>query len=431
MRVLALSLVAAVFVATVGLGWLFDNVFRQYLESENKAPLTSVTAIEKFGEDIRVFLSSAKEEHSFEQLKTALNRWPASGHYQLNITPLDSLSLPKPLQQQLVDGEPLTLASENDIAIYYLLPEHNQLLVLTSKLLNQKSGVTFNHYLLTALFYICLLLLMLLWIYPLLKRLLALRAAAKSFGKGDLSQRINVGSISYIRDVEIEFNHMAQRISDLVSDIKLLSSAVSHDLRTPLAAIRFGVDTLQEETDVELRKKFENRVSDNVDEMIELVEILLDYARLDQNLLELNKSSILLSPLLAQLANNINMEMQSDVITIHCDEQARVYADSKYLSMLIKNLLQNARQHCRQRVEVNVNLDTTDVILQIADDGPGIPLDEREHILKPFVRGEKKHKGYGIGLAIVHRIVNWHKGHLLVKQSDELGGALFEVRFPR
>ena len=121
---------------------------------------------------------------------------------------------------------------------------------------------------------------------------MALRQTAKSFGEGNLSQRINVGSISYIRDLELEFNRMAQRIDDLVNDIKLLSSAVSHDLRTPLARIRFGIDTIQEESDPILRRKFEQRISDNVDEMVNLVESLLNYARLDQTLITLNKAPV-------------------------------------------------------------------------------------------------------------------------------------------
>ena len=73
---------------------------------------------------------------------------------------------------------------------------------------------------------------------------------------------------------------MAQRIEGLVSDVKLLSNAVSHDLRTPLARIRFGIDTLQEEEDPKLRQIFQDKISDNVDEMSRLVETLLNYARL-------------------------------------------------------------------------------------------------------------------------------------------------------
>jgi signal transduction histidine kinase len=72
---------------------------------------------------------------------------------------------------------------------------------------------------------------------------------------------VSLGRVSYIRDIENEFNAMAQRIENQIEDIKLLSSAVSHDLRTPLARIRFGLDTLQEEEDPVLRRKFEKKLA--------------------------------------------------------------------------------------------------------------------------------------------------------------------------
>jgi two-component system OmpR family sensor kinase len=68
---------------------------------------------------------------------------------------------------------------------------------------------------------------------------------------------VSLGRVSYIWDIENEFNAMAQRIENQIGDIKLLSSAVSYDLRTPLALIRFGLDTLQEEKDPVLRRKLE------------------------------------------------------------------------------------------------------------------------------------------------------------------------------
>ena len=188
---------------------------------------------------------------------------------------------------------------------------------------------------------------MLLWLYPLAKRLMTLRQTAKSFGEGNLNQRIDVGSISYIRDLELEFNRMAQRIDDLVSDIKLLSSAVSHDLRTPLARIRFGIDTIQEEDDPVLRKKFEQRISDNVDEMVDLVESLLSYARLDQTLITLNKAPVDFLTLAKYLLLKIKAKMTLTLILHAPKQKVMVDGDLSYLMVLMSNLLQNAYQYCR------------------------------------------------------------------------------------
>jgi two-component system OmpR family sensor kinase len=427
MRILALSLIAAVFAATVGLGWLFDKLSRQYQQSEQDAPLSSITAIEKFGSDIQDLLQS--QDLDIEQQSSFIANWPISGNYQLSLTALKSLSLPDNLKQQLLSGEPLTLASTDDIVIYYYLKNTEQLLMLTSDLITQQEPVSFKHYLLTSLFYLSLFLLMLLWLYPLITRLLALRAAAKSFGQGKLEQRVKVGSVSYIRDLEIEFNHMAQRISDLVSDVKLLSSAVSHDLRTPLATIRFGMDTLQEEEDPQLRKKFEQRISKNVDEMIELVEILLNYARLDQSLISLNKSTVRLEPMLQQILTDKVEEHIKVALKLEGSSEASISADSNYLSMLFKNLIQNAKQHCKSQVVVSISTKGNMVRVSVSDDGSGVPADMREQIVKPFVRGAEGRKGYGVGLAIVQRITHWHNGELLI-DDDKLGGARFTVALP-
>lgn len=426
MRVLAVSLITFVFLATVGLGWLFDYLYQSYVDEDTKAPVTNIVAIEKFGVDLQHLANKPSVD-----LVSFIANWPQDGNYSLSLLPLTELPLPQELQQQLLDGDPLTLASEDDIAIYYYLDTQQKLLVLTSPLMRQQSTVSLNRYLFTGLFYLCLLVLMLLWLYPLINRLLALRQMAKTFGRGDLTQRVDVGSVSYIRDLELEFNHMAQRISDLVGDVKLLSSAVSHDLRTPLATIRFGIDTLQEEDDPVLRKKFEQRISDNVDEMIELVEILLNYARLDQNLVTLEKAPTQVSKVLEQCVETQRHDHIKITVINNVNPEPLVVADRKYLAMLFNNLLKNATQHCQNQVTIALSESTSALCISVSDDGPGIEAEQTQEIIKPFVRGQNQHKGYGIGLAIVQRIIHWHNGELEIDRDIQLKGAKFSVYLPK
>jgi two-component system OmpR family sensor kinase len=242
----------------------------------------------------------------------------------LQLKPLINFPLPQALLSDLTAGQPLLLETDDSIVMYFYLPRTDELLVLTTVpiAVNQKNS--FLPILLTSLFYLAVLLLMLLWLYPLLKRLMSLRQTAKSFGEGNLNQRIDVGSISYIRDLELEFNRMAQRIDDLVTDIKLLSSAVSHDLRTPLARIRFGIDTIQEEDDPVLRRRFEQRISDNVDEMVDLVESLLSYARLDQTLITLNKAPV---EFLALTTSCINNKSHDDIHVTYDSPKHPIFVD--------------------------------------------------------------------------------------------------------
>ncbi|PKI14812.1 sensor histidine kinase [Colwellia sp. 12G3] len=434
MRNLTLSLVAVVLIATIGLGWMFDGIYNQFLnqKSEQSSQETNgqqsvVDTLEQVGAHLSIALSGIENRQEF------IEKWPNEGLLSLRLKPITNFPLPQALLTDLIAGQPLLLETDNSIAMHFYLARTDEVLVLTTLPVAVNQRNSFLPILLTSLFYLAVLLLMLLWLYPLMRRLMTLRQTAKSFGEGNLSQRINVGSISYIRDLELEFNRMAQRIDDLVTDIKLLSSAVSHDLRTPLARIRFGIDTIQEEDDPVLRKRFEQRISDNVDEMVDLVESLLSYARLDQTLITLNKAPV---DFLALTTTCINNKSQDTVqVTLDSPKQSVfVDGDLSYLMILMSNLLQNAHQYCRGNIHVKIAEKRNDIIVTVSDDGLGIPTEQREKIIKPFIRGEgadNKVKGYGMGLAIVKRIVEWHHGELIIENSSELGGAQFSVTLPK
>jgi len=436
MRNLTLSLLAVVLIATIGLGWMFDGIYNKYLNQDNDQTINKtksttqqdyISVLERVGTHISIALNGIDNRQQF------IDNWPTDGQLSLYLKPLASFPLPQTLLDNLTLGQPLLLETDDSIALHFYLAKTNELLVLTTPPQSVSQQNTLLPILLTSLFYLAVLVLMLLWLYPLARRLMTLRQTAKSFGEGNLTKRIDVGSISYIRDLELEFNRMAQRIDDLVTDIKLLSSAVSHDLRTPLARIRFGIDTIQEEDDPVLRRRFEKRISDNVDEMVDLVESLLSYARLDQTLITLNKAPV---DFVALVNACINNKSQDDIqLTLTApNEQMMVNGDLSYLMILMSNLLQNAYQYCQSKINVTIEERGSNLIVIIADDGPGIAIEQRDKILKPFIRGEStenKVKGYGMGLAIVKRIVEWHHGDIAIDDSANLSGAQFTVTLPK
>ncbi|NQY49384.1 MAG: GHKL domain-containing protein [Colwellia sp.] len=434
MRNLTLSLLAVVLIATIGLGWMFDGIYNQYLNQYNEQEQhlrteqqDAISVLEQVGTHLAVTLSVLDNRQEF------IDKWPKKGSLLLRLQPLTNFPLPQALLDNLTAGQPLLLETDDSISLHFYLATTDELLVLTTPPQKANQSNSLLPIFLTSLFYLAVLALMLVWLYPLAKRLMTLRQTAKSFGEGDLNQRINVGTISYIRDLELEFNRMAQRIDDLVTDIKLLSSAVSHDLRTPLARIRFGIDTIAEEDDPVLRKKFERRISDNVDEMVDLVESLLSYARLDQTLITLNKAPVDFKKLINTCINN---KSQDDIeLTLQVpQQQVMVDGDLSYLMVLMSNLLQNAYQYCHSQIHVSVAEQGSNIIVTVSDDGQGIVIEQREQILKPFIRGknsEQKVKGYGMGLAIVKRIVEWHHGNISIDNSASLKGAQFSVTLPK
>ncbi len=433
MRILTCTLILVVLLATAGLGWLFDQVYVQTAQNEKDQNVDAVSVLEQFGSELAQTLNSSPDRYEFAQ------RWQAKNKYKLEIVSLDELILPERLIAQIKQGKPLLLETKKQVIFHYYLSAGNELLILKSPVSELKKANQSLDYIFTLMFYLALLVVVLLWVFPLVRQLLKLRQTAKLFGEGDLRQRVAPGSISYIRDIETEFNHMAQRIESLVGDVKLLSSAVSHDLRTPLARIRFGIDTLQEEDDPEVRRRFEQKISSNVDEMTELVETLLGYARLDQAMLEIKKEPVELSQLISQCINNKVTDLV-ELRLFKAETDYTVVADQSYLTILFNNLLQNAINYGRGKVIVTLSETKDSVTVCVADNGEGIIEEHREDILKPFVRGlagkqnnvvGQNKKGHGIGLAIVKRILDWHHGDIQVGNSKELSGARFCVTLPR
>lgn len=428
MRNLTLSLFSVVLMATIGLGWLFDNLYNQYGSAVQNNQKDDISLLEQVGGNIAYSLNSLSHPQEF------INNWPKDQTYKIKLIPLSKLPLPAELIKALKKGQALLLETEDSIDIHFYLSRTDQLLILSAPPIIIEDSNYLTGFVLTSLFYLAVLALMLLWLTPLVKRLLALRLTAKTFGEGDLEQRVQVGSIAYISDLENEFNHMAQRIEGLVSDVKLLSSAVSHDLRTPLARIRFGIDTLQEEDDPVLRKRFEQRISDNVDEMVELVETLLNYARLDQTMINIDKTSVDFSAIVKNAIKNKTTDNIS--IEFICPDSAvHIYGDPSYLMILVANLLQNASQYCQDVIIIELKTTKQNVRLIVSDNGEGIEKHQRQQIMKPFIRGKEskdkvKVKGYGMGLAIVKRILQWHQGEISIATSEKLNGAEFTITFP-
>ena len=122
-------------------------------------------------------------------------------------------------------------------------------------------------------------------------------------------------------------------------------------------------------------------------------------------------------------------------------EPVYMLGDNNYLMILVANLLQNAQQYCQNKINIKLQENTKYIELVVADDGPGISPEFRDKIVQPFIRGDNIKrgenlsvsannlpvKGYGMGLAIVQRIVDWHHGKLEISSSAELSGAQFTV----
>ena len=425
---LTASLLLVVVAGVVGLGFLLSEL---YSALDDEQPSIDYQAYRILGNQLANTLGEA------DDLQQALEQAKNSTGFDLSLVPRHDMPLPESLAESLAAGEPLMLQSEGArsnlaLSVYLSIPASDQLLIIDNLPVEEVRKTDGTRLLLTLTFYAGLLGVVLMWLAPLVRRLSALRKVTRAFGQGELEQRLDSKGSSYIAAIEADFNQMADKIQDLMADNRLLSRAVSHDLKTPLARLRFGVEMLSQDLGNENRQKYSERVERDLDEMESLVTTLLDYARMEDNRPSLNFESLDLNNFVPTLLAQHDLPKKIEFVADDAG-RAEIQADARYLSMLMLNLINNACQHAQTQVLVSVQRQGTTLQLSVEDDGQGIPVSERAHVLKPFVRlgsgDDVAAKGHGMGLAIVQRLANWHGAQVELDESAGLGGAKVVVVF--
>lgn len=210
--------------------------------------------------------------------------------------------------------------------------------------------------------------------------------------------------------------------------------AVSHDLRSPLTAIRAASDSLasDELTLTEAsRAALSETIADEVRRLERLVENLLDLSRLDagpaQRRPELWTADTLVAGALEQVAADV------DRIAVSLPaELPATQVDATQVERALVNLLENALRYSPggDRVDLAVSVEADDLLLRISDRGPGIAPVDRERIFEPFERGTDGHHGSGLGLAIARGFARANGGTVRLEPTGAGGGATFVLELP-
>lgn len=276
---------------------------------------------------------------------------------------------------------------------------------------------------------------------PLQNRLFRLGSAVEQLGRGNLNVRADAGSPDAIGHLAATFNGMTAHIRRLIESQREMTRAVSHELRTPVARLRFGLEMLADIDDAGERRNKIEALDRDIDQLDELIDEILTFARLEEGSPSLNFERVMMSALMERLHDELTTI--SGGIAIDIDEQALAslapedqYAlgSERYLHRVLQNLVTNALRYAASQVTLRYRVDGDLAVLEVEDDGPGIAPADRERIFKPFARldesRQRKSGGYGLGLSIVQRIAEWHGGRVTV-QEGAMGGALFRMTWPR
>jgi two-component system sensor kinase ParS len=286
--------------------------------------------------------------------------------------------------------------------------------------------------LLPVLFYASILLIVGLWLRPLLTDLRVLTDASQKFASDYREPLDTAHRITQLRSLARNLDDMSARISQLIQGQKEMTAALSHEMRTPLARVRFAVAVLEGEVDERLHQQL-RAVSDDVRQLDELISDMLDYARLDHPGLRMDCQSVALEPWLKDLIASCPPHERE--VTIHRRMDLRsLRMEPRLMELALSNLLANALRYARKCVSIEVARENGLCRLVVEDDGEGIPEADRASVFRAFTRLDTSRNretgGFGLGLAIVARIAALHGGRALAESSSSLGGARLVLEWP-
>ena len=221
-----------------------------------------------------------------------------------------------------------------------------------------------------------------------------------------------------------------------------LLSSVSHDLRTPLASIKAAASSLLQKDvqwDDEARRSFARSIESEADRLNRLVGNLLDMSRIEDGAIKPEKELYYLSEVIHDVLGRMHVLLQDHTIQTHIpDNLSPIELDYLQIDQVLTNLIENAIRYTPvgSPIDVSVECKGNEVVMSIADRGPGIPFADREHVFDKFYRvlGNVRNPHYptsgsGLGLAVCKGLVEAHGGRIWTEPRVG-GGAVFLVTLP-
>lgn len=347
--------------------------------------------------------------------------------FDLRIEPMKDFDLAPPAMQRLRDGDIVAL-DEKYTFIQRIPRSHYVLTVGPVPYLYYLHQMRLLDLALLGFIAISLAFPVFIWMRPHWQDMLKLESAAQRFGEGHLTERIHFDSGSSFDRLGIAFNQMADNINALIASKKQLIDGIAHELRTPLVRLRYRLEMSENLTGAESQA-----LNRDIGQLEALIEELLTYARLDRPQTELHLSTPDLPVWLQTHINDVQSVNPQRKLLTAITPGAYGALDMRLMERVLDNLMNNAMRYSETTLRIGLDLQGSQAILCVEDDGPGIEPAEREKVFEPFVRldpsRDRATGGCGLGLAIVRSIAQAMGGSVRCEAS-ELGGARFVFSWP-
>ena len=314
-------------------------------------------------------------------------------------------------------------------------------------------------------------LLLVFWIYhSIVKPLNILRVATMQFGTGDLSQPVHITSSDEIGELCRDFEEMRIRLKSILeeriqyeNDIREMMSNISHDLKTPLTAIKGYTEGLMDGVagTKEKQDKYLKTIYNKAADMSYLVDELSLFSKIEQDMVPYHFVPLRLADYFNDCIESMHFELESKNIKLyfenHTPDDTFIFADAEHLKRVMQNIIGNAekymdkqcgeirvvlkeRHHAEKKpLYRQVNKDGTDVqppkkldefiTVEISDNGPGIEKNELPFIFERFYRADMSRNstktGSGLGLSIARKIINDHGGRIYAASTPGSGTSIY------
>ncbi|MDQ4145667.1 MAG: ATP-binding protein [Actinomycetota bacterium] len=257
-------------------------------------------------------------------------------------------------------------------------------------------------------------------------------AAARGMAKGEYDRRVTTSSRDEVGELARAFNKMASDLAEIDRLRRDLVANVSHELRTPISALQAVLENLVDGVGTPDPEVLQTMLG-QVERLGRLVEQLLDLSRLESGSSPLQPRVFEVGPLLTEAVEEARLHasqrISKDVrVAIEVDPRdLHLRADPERVHQIVANLVTNAVRHSPDggTVRVQARGQAADVIIEVVDEGPGIPSAEATRVFERFYRSDAARSssdgGTGLGLAIARWIVDLHGGDIRVEQAEPHG----------
>ena len=252
---------------------------------------------------------------------------------------------------------------------------------------------------------IFVLILIFLYILKLLSPLKIITKQLTNFANGDLSSRIDIKSNDEIGILANSFNKMASNLENLIKTREELLRDIGHELRTPIAKGKFAIEKIDDFSQKELLKKIFKDLEVLTNELIELEKL---------NSTKLNITSFNTETLIVESLEKLYLDDESK-IEINIQEDFKINGDLYYLSIVLKNLIDNAIKYTSS-FPIKIIVKTNEI--SVLNQGKALAK-ELDYYLKPFTQELSQRDGFGLGLSIVKKIIDRHDFRLEYSYKDE------------